>query len=154
MIRAAEVVREAIAASGTGEPWCVFDDRLPDAVRAGNRLILVETDTDERGRPAGLGWLITVYAVDGGDATPVAVHVAETKNAARRGLTSLIRQTGRPVVERPLTWTREKPGLYRSGKYLVGHLDTGEWFGEGPGVDQVYDSKADAQAACDAARGR
>jgi len=147
MIRAAEVVQEAIAASGIGERWYVFDDRLPDAVRVDNRLILVETDIDECGRPAGLGWLITVFAVDGADAALVAVHVEETKNAARRRLTALIRQTGRP-----LTWVREKTGLYSAGQYLVGQLGTGEWFAEGPGVDQVYDHKAQAQAACNSAR--
>ncbi|MCH9735720.1 MAG: hypothetical protein K0U78_14410 [Actinomycetia bacterium] len=154
MIRAAEVVNEAIAVGGIGEQWFVFDDRLPDAVRGGNRLILVETDIDACGRPAGLGWLLTVFAVDGRDAVPVAVHVEDTKNAARRRLVALLRQPEpsvhrRRVCQRPMTWRRERPGLYRSGKYLVGQLGTGEWFAEGPGgVDQAFDHKADAQAAC------
>lgn len=53
-----------------------------------------------------------------------------------------------------MVWKRVQPGLYRSGKYLVGHLQTGEWFAEGPGVDQVFDHKHAAQAACAAAAGR
>lgn len=146
---AAEVVQEAIVASGIGERWYISDDRLPDAVRVGNRLILVETDTDECGQPAGLGWLLTVLAVEGGNAAPVALHVEDTKNAARRRLMALICQTGRP-----LAWTRVTPGLYRAGQFLVGQLGTGEWFAEGPGVDQCFDHKAQAQAACDAARRR
>jgi hypothetical protein len=150
MTRAAQIVRRAIAASGgLGEPWRCGCDQSPDAVRVGNRLIVVETDCDMYGTPAGLGWQITVYAVpdDGGATAPVAV-LAEDNGDAVRTLTSLIRQTGRPM-----TWTRERPGLYRAGEYLVGQLDTsGEWFAEGPGVDQCFDHKAAAQAACDSAR--
>ena len=51
-----------------------------------------------------------------------------------------------------MAWKRVKPGLCRSGGYLVGQLDTGEWFAEGPGVDRCFDYKRDAQAACAAAR--
>ena len=36
----------------------------------------------------------------------------------------------------------------------VGRTDTGEWFAEGPGVDAVYDSKGDAQQACEFAHGK
>lgn len=49
-------------------------------------------------------------------------------------------------------WKRIKPGQYRFGAYLVGQLDTGEWFAEGPGVDRCFDHKSEAQAACAAAR--
>lgn len=149
MIRAAEVVQEAIEASGTGESWCVSDDRLPDAVRTGRLLVVVETDSDECGRAAGLGWLLTVFTVDGDEAAPVAVHVADTRNAARQRLTALLRTARRE--ERPMVWHRAKPGLYCSGEYLVGALDTGEWFAEGPGVDRCFDHKQEAQAACSAA---
>jgi hypothetical protein len=145
MTRAADIVHRAIAASGgLGEPWCCGGDQWPDAVRVGNRLMVVETDSDTYGTPAGLGWSITLYVVpdDGGAAAPVAV-LAEDNGDAVRTLTSLIRQTGRP-----LTWTRERPGRYRSGEYLVGQLDTSEWFAEGPGIDRCFDHKAAAQAAC------
>ena len=150
MTRAAEIVRCAIRASGNlGEPWCCGCDQWPDAVRVGTRLIVVETDCDTYGRPAALGWLITVYAVpeDGVVAVPVAVLAEDDGDAVRR-LTSLIHEVGRPMI-----WTRERPGLYRSGEYVVGQLDTGEWFAEGPGVDRCFDHKAEAQAACDSARG-
>ncbi len=149
MTRAAEIVHRAIQASGgLGEPWCCAGDRWPDAIRVGNRLIVVETDCDTYGTPAALGWLITVYAVpdDGGTAAPVAV-LAKDNDDAVPTLTSLIHETGRPM-----TWTRERPRLYRSGEYLVGQLDTSEWFAEGPGVDRCFDHKAEAQAACDSAR--
>lgn len=53
-----------------------------------------------------------------------------------------------------LAWHREGPGLYRSGPYRVGRLDTGEWFADGPGVDAVYDTKAQAQVACMVAWGK
>ena len=150
LIRSAELIRDAIESCGIGERWHVSDDRLPDAVRVGNRLIVVENDIDECGRPAGLGWLLTVYAVRGDEAVPVALYVTDTKNRARHRLVCLLRQAARPLV-----WTRKTPGLYAAGRYLVGHIDaTGEWWGEGPGVDQVYDSKAAAQAACEAAARR
>ena len=150
LIRSAELIRDAIESCGIGERWHITDDRLPEAVRVGNRLIVVENDIDECGRPAGLGWLLTVYAVRGDEAVPVGLYVTETKNAARHRLVCLLRQAVRPLV-----WTRQTPGLYRAGRYLVGHLDaTGEWFAEGPGVDQVYDSKAAAQSACEAAARR
>ena len=150
MTRAAEIVHRAIAASGgLGEPWCCGGDQWPDAVRVGNRLMVVETDSDTYGTPACLGWSITVYAVpdDGGAAAPVAV-LAEDNGDAVRTLASLIRQAGRPLI-----WRRVRPGLYRAGQYLVGQLDTGEWFAEGPGVDQCFDHKTVAQEACDRARG-
>lgn len=134
--RAALIVRSAVAASGLGEPWCVGpDDRSPDAVRVGNRLMVVEVDGDTHET------LLTGYAIDDGAATPV--EAVGTDDGVRT-LTAWIREVGRPTA-----WTRVQPGLYRSGKYLVGQLDTGEWFAEGPGgVDQVFDTKAQAQAAC------
>lgn len=140
--RAAEIVDWAIGASGLGEPWCVGPAQRPDAVRVGNRLLVVETDDS-------LGWLITAYAVsdDGGDAAPIAV-LAEDGGDAVEMLASLIRKTGQPM-----TWKRERPGLYRSGEYRVGQLPTSEWYAEGPGVDQCFNHKAQAQAACDSARG-
>jgi hypothetical protein len=40
-------------------------------------------------------------------------------------------------------------GVYRSGLYLVERCAlTSEWYADGPGVDAVFDTKADAQAAC------
>ncbi len=140
MSTAAEIVHRAIRASGLGEPWCSGAQEEPDAVRVGNQLMLVETDcaTGEA--------MLTKYVIAGGAATAVEVIAHDYGNAVRR-LTSWLREAGQPMV-----WTRENPGLYRSGKYLVGQLDTGEWFAEGPGVDQVYDFKAAAQEACDAAR--
>lgn len=150
MTRAAEIVHRAIAASGgLGEPWCCGGHHWPDSVRVGNWLMVVETDCDTYGASAGSGWVITTYSVpdDGGAAAPVAVLVEDNGDAIRP-LASLIRQTGRPQ-----TWRRIRPGLYRAGQYIVGQLDTGEWFAEGPGVDQCFDHKTAAQAACDSARG-
>ncbi len=46
------------------------------------------------------------------------------------------------------TWKRVRPGVYRCGPYLVERTSTSEWYAEGPGVDAVYDTKADAQVAC------
>jgi len=134
--RAAQIVRSAVAASGLGEPWCVGpDDRSPDAVRVGDRLMVVEVDGDT------YETLLTRYAIDDGTATPV--ESVGTDDGVRT-LTAWIRDAGRPMA-----WTRVKPGQYRSGKYSVGQLDTGEWFAEGPGgVDQVFDRKVQAQAAC------
>ena len=140
---AADIVRAAIRISGgLGDAWCSgVDVRQPDAVRVGNRIVVVETDGDN------LGWLMTTYAVsrDGDEATPIAVFAGE--DGAVRTLTSWLRTTARPMA-----WKRVRPGLYGSGAYVVGHLGTGEWFAEGPGVDQVFDDKAQAQRACDAAR--
>ncbi len=133
-IRAAEVVYEAIAATGTGEAWSVYDDRLPDAVKVGARLILVETDADACGRPADLGWLLTVFAGE----EPAAVHVELTRNAAFRRLVSLMRKP-RPA------WHRERPGLYRSGPHFVEQTQTGEWYASAS--DCVFDTKAAAQEA-------
>lgn len=47
-----------------------------------------------------------------------------------------------------LKWTRVQPGVYQAGDYRVGHLETGEWFAEGPNVDAVYSTKRNAQSAC------
>lgn len=47
-----------------------------------------------------------------------------------------------------LVWKRVQPGLYASGEYTVGQTSSGEWYAEGPGVDEVYRSKGDAQLAC------
>ncbi len=144
----AQIVRGALAASGgLGEPWWSdHEQAVADAVRVGNRLHVVETEGD-------LGWSITSYALpgDGGEAAPVAVVARDTDTEdAVRTLTKMIRQTGRPMV-----WRRVGPGLYRSGGFTVGYLDaTGEWYAEGQGVDQVFDTKAAAQTACDRARGR
>lgn len=46
------------------------------------------------------------------------------------------------------TWKRDGNGTYTSGAYRVGRTQTGEWWAEGPGVDRVFDTKAEAQAAC------
>ena len=142
-VTAADIVRAAIRTSGgLGDAWCSGADvRRPDAVRVGDRIVVVETDGDD------LGWLMTTYAVSGhGDeATPIAVIAGESD--AVRTLTSWLCTTAGPMV-----WKRVRPGLYGSGAYVVGHLDTGEWFAEGPGVDQAFDDKAQAQRACDAAR--
>lgn len=138
---AADIVRAAIRTSGgLGEAWCSGADvRQPDAIRVGNRIVVVETDGDD------LGWLMTTYAVSGDEATLSSVVAGE--NGAVRALTSWLRTTAKAM-----TWKRVRPGLYESGAYVVGHLDTGEWFAEGPGVDQAFDDKAQAQRACDAAR--
>lgn len=134
--RAADFVHQAIHASGgLGEPW--FLDGM-NAVRVGNRLL--EIDSDD------LGWMVTAYIIDDGEATAVAVRAAESGNPLRT-ITEWLRSTAGPM-----TWTRIKPGMYRSGRYLVGQLETGEWFAEGPGVDRCFDHKHDAQTACAAAR--
>ncbi|UZK92607.1 hypothetical protein OIO89_00440 (plasmid) [Mycobacterium ulcerans] len=129
MSTAAEIVHRAIRASGLGEPWCSGAQEEPDAVRVGNQLMLVETDcaTGEA--------MLTKYVIAGGAATAVEVIAHDYGNAVRR-LTSWLREAGQPMV-----WTRENPGLYRSGKYLVGQLDTGEWFAEGPGSIRSMTSK-------------
>ena len=50
-----------------------------------------------------------------------------------------------------LTWTRVRPGLYRSGMYTVGKALSGEWFCDGPGADGVLPTKRQAQDACEIA---
>lgn len=133
---AAEIVRAAISDSGgLGEPWCV--DGV-NAVRAGNLLLLIEVDD--------LGWVVTAYVIDGGEAAPVAALAEENGNPVR-ALTAWLR-----AAAGPMAWKRVKPGRYHCGGYLVGKLETGEWFAEGPGVDRCFDYKHDAQAACGAAR--
>lgn len=129
-------MRDAISASGgLGEPWCL--DGV-NAVRVGNLLLVIEVDD--------LGWVLSAYVIEGGEADPVAVLAAENGNP-ERALTAWLR-----AAAGPMAWKRVKPGLCRSGGYLVGQLDTGEWFAEGPGVDRCFDYKRDAQAACAAAR--
>lgn len=135
--RAAEIVSDAISASGgLGEPWCL--DGV-NAVRVGDLLFVIEVDD--------IGWMLTAYLIDGGEADPVAVLAAESNRNPARALTGWLRNAAGPMA-----WNRIKPGLYRSGGYFVGQLDTGEWFAEGPGVDRCFDHKHDAQAACAAAR--
>ena len=134
--RAAEIVRDAIGAGdGIGEPWCL--DGL-NAVRVGNLLLVIDVDD--------LGWVVTAYVIDGGEADAVAVLAAENGDPVR-ALTAWLR-----AAAGPMAWTRVKPGVYRSGGYLVGQLGTGEWYAEGPAVDRCFDHKHDAQAACAAAR--
>lgn len=131
------VVRDAIRASGgVGEPWCL--DGV-NAVRADDVLFVIDVDD--------LGWILTAHLIDGGEACPVAVLAGENDTSPVRVLTGWLRNTAGPMA-----WKRVKPGLYRSGGYQVGQLDTGEWFAEGPGVDRCFDHKHDAQAACAAAR--
>lgn len=130
-------MRSAITASGgLGEPW--FLDGV-NAVRVGDWLFEVEVDD--------LGWMMTAYRVEDGQAAPVAVLAGEDDGDPVRALSGWLRNAAGPMA-----WKRVKPGLYRSGGYVVGCLDTGEWFAEGPGVDQCFDHKHDAQAACAAAR--
>lgn len=132
----AKIVREAISASGGfGEVWRLDD---ADAVRVGN--LLLEIDADD------LGWVMTAYMIDGGEAALVGVQAAENGNPVR-ALAAWVRDAAGPMA-----WERVKPGMYRSGSYLVGQLDTDEWFAEGPGVDRCFDHKHEAQAACAAAR--
>jgi hypothetical protein len=132
----AEIVRDAISVSGgLGEPW--YLDGV-NAVRVGN--LMLEIDVDE------LGWVITAYAIDGGEADPAGVQAAENGDPVRPLADWLRAAAG------PMTWKRVSPGVYRSGRYLVGQLGTGEWFAEGPGVDRCFDHKHEAQAACAAAR--
>jgi hypothetical protein len=136
MNQAAGIVRDAIRASGgLGEPWCL--DGV-NAVRVGDLLLVIEVDD--------LGWMLTAYAIAGGQATAVSV-LAEQNGNPVRALTGLLR-----TAAGPMAWKRIKPGLYRCGGYLVGQLGTGEWFADGPGVDRCFNHKHDAQAACGAAR--
>lgn len=136
LTRAVDIVHEAINASGgIGEPW-ILDG--VNAVRVGNFLLAIDTDD--------LGWMVTAYAIDGGDAAPIAVLAAEGGDPVG-ALTGWLRKAAGPMA-----WKRVKPGLYRCGGYRVGQLDTGEWFAEGPGVDRCFDHKHDAQAACAATR--
>ena len=124
-------MRDAIRASGGfGEPWCL--DGV-NAVRVGNLLLVVDVDD--------VGWVVTSYVIDGGEADLFAVLAAENGNPAR-ALTAWLR-----AAAGPMAWKRVKPGVYRSGGYLVGQLVTGEWFAEGPGVDRCFDHKRNAQAA-------
>lgn len=133
---AAHIVRDAIDASGgLGEPWHLDG---ANAVRLGDLLFTIDTDD--------LGWMATVYVIDGDVADPVAVRASETANPVRE-LAGWLQNTAGPMV-----WKRIEPGLYRSGEYLVGQLGTGEWFAEGPGVDRCFDHKTDAQTACATAR--
>jgi hypothetical protein len=130
------MVRDAIRASGgIGEPWCL--DGV-NAVRVGN--LLLEVDADD------LGWMVTGYAVEGAEAVPFSVLAREHGDPVR-ALADWLRSAAGPMA-----WKRVTAGLYRSGEYLVGQLDTGEWFAEGPGVDRCFDHKHDAQAACGSAR--
>ena len=60
---AAGIVRDAIRASGgLGEPWC-FDG--VNAVRVGDVLFVIEVDD--------LGWMVTAYLIEGGEAAAVSV---------------------------------------------------------------------------------
>ena len=134
--RPADIVRDAISASGVpGEPWHL--DGM-NAVRVGSLLLVIDVDD--------LGWMVTAYVIDSGEAEPAEVLAAENGNPVS-ALTAWLR-----AAAGPMDWKRVKPGVYRSGGYLVGQLDTGEWFAEGPGVDRCFDHKTDAQAACAAAR--
>lgn len=133
---AVDIVLQAIRASGgLGEPWDIDDAA---AVRVGNLLFLIEADD--------LGWVMTSYVIDGDEAAPAAIIASDGDNPVR-ALCGWLRSAAGPM-----SWKRVKQGLYRSGDYLVGQLDTGEWFAEGPGVDRCFDHKHDAQAACAAAR--
>ncbi len=56
-----------------------------------------------------------------------------------------------------IRWVRVRPGLYESEgepSYQVGLLPSGEWYADGPGVDQAYATKGDAQQACQYAQER
>ncbi|MBU3751508.1 MAG: hypothetical protein FGM52_13880 [Mycobacterium sp.] len=90
--------------------------------------------------------MVTAYAVASGEAGLVSVLADGGGNLVRALADSLRRAAG------PMAWRRLQQGLYRSGEYVVGQLDTGEWFAEGPGVDRCFDHKHGAQAACAAAR--
>lgn len=107
-------------------------------MRVGNLFLEIESDD--------LGWMVTSYVIDGGEAAPVAVLAGEGGDPVR-AVAGLLRNAAGPMA-----WKRVAQGQYRSGDYLVGQLDTGEWFAEGPGVDRCFDHKHDAQAACAAAR--
>ncbi len=135
-VEAAEIVRDAISASGgLGEPWCLDGVNV---VRVGN--LMLEIDVDD------LGWMVTAYVINDGEADPFAMLAADNGSPVP-ALTAWLR-----AAAGPMAWKRVKPGVYRSGGYLVGQLETGEWFAEGPGVDRCFDHKHDAQAACEAAR--
>jgi hypothetical protein len=134
--RSLDIVRDAVKASGgLGEPWCVDGD---NAIRVGNLMLVIEMDD--------LGWIVMAYAIDGAEADFRAVVAAESGNPVRV-VTDWLR-----AAAGTMSWKRIEPGVYSSGGYLVGRLDTGEWFAEGPGVDRCFDHKNDAQAACAAAR--
>lgn len=134
--RSVDIVRHAVKASGgLGETWCVDGD---DAIRVGNLMLVIEMDD--------LGWIVTAYTIDGAEADLFAVVAAENGNPVRV-VTDWLR-----AAAGTMSWKRVEPGVYSSGGYVVGRLDTGEWFAEGPGVDQCFDHKNDAQAACAAAR--
>lgn len=134
--RSVDIVRDAVKASGgLGEPWSVDGD---NAIRVGNLMLVIEMDD--------LGWIVMAYAIDGAEADFRAVVAAESGNPVRV-VTDWLR-----AAAGTMSWKRVKPGVYSSGGYLVGRLDTGEWFAEGPGVDRCFDHKNDAQAACAAAR--
>lgn len=134
--RSVDIVRDAVKASGgLGEPWCVDGD---GAIRVGNLMLVIEMDD--------LGWMMMAYAIDGAEADFRSVVAAESGNPVRV-LTDWLR-----AAAGTMSWKRVESGVYSSGGYVVGRLDTGEWFAEGPGVDQCFDHKNDAQAACAAAR--
>jgi len=134
--RSADIVNQAIGASGgLGEPWWLEG---VNAVRVGNRLLEIDI--------GDLGWMVTFYVIENGEATAVGVRSDESGNPLQ-AITEWLRTTAGPMH-----WRRIEPGLYRCGGYLVGQLGTGEWFAEGPGVDRCFDHKRHAQAACAAAR--
>ncbi|GFG82384.1 hypothetical protein MPRG_56600 [Mycobacterium paragordonae] len=136
ILRSADIVRRAVKASGgLGEPWCVDGD---GAIRVGNLMLVIEMDD--------LGWMVMAYTIDGAEADFCSVVAAESGSPVRVLIDWLRAAAG------TMSWKRIEPGVYGSGLYVVGRLDTGEWFAEGPGVDQCFDNKNDAQAACAAAR--
>lgn len=47
-----------------------------------------------------------------------------------------------------MVWKRKEPGHYVSGQFEVVKTWADEWYAEGPLVDQVFDTKKAAQAAC------
>lgn len=51
-----------------------------------------------------------------------------------------------------MKWTRlpqpRSSPIYFAGDWQIGRTDTGEWWGEGPGVDGVFPTKKEAQIAC------
>ena len=133
-----EHVADAISASGgIGESWCLEG---AGAVRVGDLLFVVDVD--------GLGWMVTVFLIEGGEAAAVGVQAGDSGTPVA-ALAGWLRNAAGPMA-----WKRITPGLYRCGRYVVGQLETGEWFAEGPGVDRCFDHKHDAQAACAAARSR
>lgn len=64
------------------------------------------------------------------------------------------RPTGRDgVAVSNLYWRRVAPGRYISGglgtaDYELGKAISGEWWYEGPGLDGIADTKAEAQKIC------